>query len=333
MLPLTNYVFYTAAAVGSVGAILWASRLIQFRCLPDVDGPETVVVRSIIALSLITAESYLLGVIGAFSRTPLTIAFVGTGIAANALLARPPVKAVARRIPPLLVAIPAALGIVLLFAIWLVPTIEAVRGGMRGTDALWYHMPFALQFYQSHSLTGFAWNEPLFQTYFYPSLGSMFHALGMAFFDRDFLSPLVNIGWLALLVAAGAALGKRRGVTVAAALGVTVPFAGNLITELPLAGSATVDVGATFLFLASVVLLLRSQDSRSAIALSGLAAGLGVATKLTIAIPAIGIAIGLLLIQSRGRRLSGLVIWGVAALGTSWLWFGRNLAETGSPLP
>lgn len=332
MLPLTSYLIDSLLALASIASVLFAARALQMRFMAESEGPELVVVRAIVALSIVTVICYLLGTVGAFSRLPVAICLVASGLIAAAALG------VARPTSPKTQRLDAVtggallVGMSLLLAIWLLPVGDALRNGMRGTDTLWYHMPFALRFYQAQSLTAFAWNEPLFQTYFYPSLGSMFHALGMVFFDRDLLSPVLNLFWLGLLIASAAAIGKQRGVAAASALAVGAIFSGREIVGA-FAGTAMVDVAATFFFLASIYLMLAIRGNRAALILCGLAIGLGVSTKMTIAIPAVGIAIGVLMIEQRGQRLRSLLIWGGAALATSWFWFARNIAETGTPLP
>ena len=332
MLSLTSYLVDSLLALASIASVLFAARAVQMRFLAGSEGSELVVVRAIVALSIVTVICYLLGTVGALSRLPVAVCLIASGIIAAAALgvARPTERK--RERLSLITGAALLIGMALLLTIWLLPVGDALRHGLRGTDTLWYHMPFALRFYQTQSLTAFAWNEPLFQTYFYPSLGSMFHAVGMVFFDRDLLSPLLNIFWLGLLIAAAAAIGKLRGVAAASALAVAAVFSGKEIVGA-FAGTAMVDVAATFFFLASIWLMLQIRGNRTALILSGLAIGLGVSTKMTIGIPALGMAIGILMIEQRGQRMRSLLIWGGAALATSWFWFARNIVETGTPLP
>jgi len=332
MLPLTTYLFDAIIALACIAALVAGGRAVQLRFLKEVVGPELIVVRAVAGFALLTTIAYVLGSVGLFSRGPLAVGFIAIGLGAHFALSP---RDWGRRSEGRLSAaagLPLAAGLLLLLTIWLLPVDDALRNGMRGTDTLWYHMPFALRFFQDQSLTSVAWNEPLFQTYFYPSWGSMFHALGMVFFHRDFLSPLVNVGWLALAVTAGGAIGARRGVAAASALGVGAVFVGDKVLGGS-AGAAMVDAPATFFFLAATVLLLRSRECRAAVVLCGLAIGLGVSIKLTIALPGAGVLAAVVLLARRGTRFHTAIIWSAGALATSWFWFARNISETGSPLP
>ncbi|MEI7889367.1 MAG: hypothetical protein WCI34_03565, partial [Actinomycetes bacterium] len=248
--------------------------------------------RASASFSLVLMISYLLGAFGAFSLAPLAIGFLVTGPLGQFIL-KPPSSSQAQEIDfPARLGIPLAVGGMALISVWMLSVRFALWEGITGTDSLWYHMPFAVHFYQSESLMGFDFAEPLFQTYFYPSSGSLFHALGMVFFDRDFLTPLVNLGWLGFAILAGAAIGSERKVAATSALGVAAVFAGEGVLRGS-AGSAMVDTPATFFFLAAVLLMIKRPQTRAALLLSGLAVGAGVSVKLTIIAPAalLGIAV------------------------------------------
>ena len=67
--------------------------------------------------------------------------------------------------------------------------------GMTGFDSTWYHGPFAAGFFQSGDTWGLHFIAPQFLAWFYPANSECFHAVGMLAFDRDLLSPLLNLGW------------------------------------------------------------------------------------------------------------------------------------------
>ena len=332
MLAFPAYLFDASLALLCIASLTVAGRAGQLRFASDLDGPALVVARAIVALSVLTLICYLLGAVGAFSRWPLTVAFLASGFVAQLSL-KPVAPSRQQRFEmPLIPAIVLGLTLLLIFASWLMPVQYGLATGLVGTDSFMYHMPFALRFFQTKSLLGFASNDVLFQTYLHPAAGSMFHAVGMVFFGRDLLSPLINIGWLALLIVAGAAIGQRRGVAAASGLAVAVPFVGVNIL-LGSAGGALVETPSTALFLSGVAMLVWARGSRALIVLCGLAIGLGLAVKFTVAIPAIGVAIGVLVVADRGHRFKALLLYLAATFITSSLWFIRNLAETGSPLP
>ena len=66
---------------------------------------------------------------------------------------------------------------------------------MTGFDSTWYHGPFAAGFHQSGNTWDLHYIAPQFLAWFYPANAEIFHAVGMLAFDRDLLSPLLNLGW------------------------------------------------------------------------------------------------------------------------------------------
>ena len=80
---------------------------------------------------------------------------------------------------------------------WAGPTLLALDRGIYGGDSLWYHMPFAAHIAQTGSVTGLLFTDPLYLNWFYPQVSELLHAGGLLLFGNDFLSPLINLGWLA----------------------------------------------------------------------------------------------------------------------------------------
>ena len=318
------------ACFASVG---WAATTWQRRFLPEWRGADKLLAQVIFGLSTIATASYLTGLVRLFDIVWLSILLLATGPISwrlwrsessddDGLVPLPPTWLIALLAGCLAV----------LFSTWFIPIDQAFHTGLAGTDALWYHLPAALRMFQTGSLLHINYNEPLFQTYFYPLLGSVYHAVGMVFLKQDFLSPLINFGFMLGAILAGASIGKRMDVAIPAALGTSVIFGSNAIISGS-AGSAMVDTPAAFFFVASIALILRDSESRAAIFVAGLALGLGLAVKLTVAIPAAVFAVGLVWIASKGNRwqVLGCFTGGIAITGG--FWFIRNLINTGSPLP
>ncbi|MEI7559265.1 MAG: hypothetical protein WCJ63_01620 [Actinomycetes bacterium] len=332
MLTTSHYLLGAAALLASIASLTVFGRAIQLHWLKEWHGPEAIIARAIAGLSAAMIICYILGSLGAFSLVPLTIAFLVTGPVAQLAL-KPKgngfgeYEETSGR-----AALPLAIGGLMLFGVWLLQVRYSMRVGLTGTDALWYHMPFAQRFFQTESLLSFNYAEPLFQTYFYPSSGSVFHALGMVFFHRDFLSPLINMVWLGLALLAGAAIGHREGVAATSALGVAAVFAADGVLRGS-AGSAMVDTPSTFFFLAAALLLIRGAESRPALVLAALSTGLGLSVKLTIAIPTAALTIAVIVLAKKGDRVKSLAIWLVGVFAKSAFWFIRNISETGNPLP
>ena len=86
--------------------------------------------------------------------------------------------------------------IALVVAHWGLTTESALNRGMFNFDSLWYHMPFAADIAQSHSVTGFHHTETVFANWFYPQNSELLHADGILLVHRDTLSLFLNsAGW------------------------------------------------------------------------------------------------------------------------------------------
>ena len=90
----------------------------------------------------------------------------------------------------------------------MVPTLQALAGGMDRADTLWYHMPLATRFVQSGDLGAIDHFDPIFFASFYPANSEVLHALGILAFGRDIVSPLLNLGCLALGLLASYCIGR-----------------------------------------------------------------------------------------------------------------------------
>ncbi|HMJ78135.1 MAG TPA: hypothetical protein VK507_19295 [Iamia sp.] len=214
---------------------------------------------------------------------------------------------------------------------WVAHTADGIGRGMVHPDTLWYHGPFAARFTQAGgfgALDGVGYEAARWL----PFDGQLVHALGLLAFGRDGLSPLVNLGWLVLALLAAWCIGERRragpAALAAAAVVLGAPF---LAATQP--GQASTDIGCAALLLAAVALLLESDLRAPPLAVAGVAAGLALGTKVTIALPLVVlvVAVAALAYVRRGGRPAAWWLGSVAALGV--FWFGRSWVLSGSPLP
>lgn len=304
-----------------------------------------------IAAVLVTAE--LLGTFGALYRWSIVAALVVVGLLGMWAAGRLPSPHVASALPP-----PPALSRVSLaagFAVatlvvgqWAGFTLESLHHGMLNVDTLWYHLPFAARFAETHSITAlhFTMTEPLSATgtltsqltqstigvpTFYPANSSLLHAVGMLIARGDFFSPVVNIAFLLLGLLAAWCIGRPFGAAgealAGSALLLTVPA---MLTTQP--GQGTNDVVVAALLLAAAALLVNGGiDAPAPVALAGLAAGLALGAKLNMLAPLGVLTIGLLV--ARGNRLVRLGAWLGGLVATGGYWFVRNFADAGSPIP
>ena len=226
----------------------------------------------------------------------------------------------------------------LVVAEWGPGTVEAYRTGMNTIDTLWYHMPFAAQFAQSGSITSLQNinNDNIIA--FYPASSEVVHAVGIVLLGNDLLSPIVNLGWLAMALLAGWCIGLRFGVpcltllAVACVMGTT-----ELVADEP--GSAYNDVVGIALVLAALAILAnldRPWDARAgdrSLLVAALAAGLSVGVKYPFAFPVVGLTVCVIASLPKGRRVrTGLAWCGVAGV-TGIVWYARNLIDADNPLP
>ncbi len=220
--------------------------------------------------------------------------------------------------------------------------------GMTGFDSTWYHGPFAAGFSQSGDTWGLHHIAPQFLAWFYPANSELFHAVGMLSFDRDVLSPLLNLGWFSGCLVACWCIGRPHGVApwsvALGAVALSVPaFADQ-------AGEARNDIVGTFFLLAAVAIAVnglptatrgrsvRTRDgmetvNMNALIVAGLAAGLAAGTKLNFLLPAAVLVVGLALVAPAGARWRSLLAGGLAALAGGGYWYLRNIVHSGNPLP
>jgi hypothetical protein len=257
--------------------------------------------------------------------------------------------------------------IALVFAHWGLTTKDALDRGIFNFDSLWYHMPFAADMVQSHSVTGLHYTETVFTNWFYPQNSELLHATGILLTHRDTLSLFLNFGFLALSFLAAWCIGRPYGrghlTVVAAAI---VLECHTLVVREP--GAAKNDLVAAALLLAAVAILVHAwhvsrrwrgggrsrtargltaghpppgQDPRAdaphradwAVAAAGLATGLAVGTKSTAVAMAAGLTLAVLVLAPVGRRWAAAGWWFIPAFLGGGYWYLRNLIVAGNPLP
>jgi hypothetical protein len=248
--------------------------------------------------------------------------------------------------------------IALVFAHWGLTTKDALDRGIFNFDSLWYHMPFAADIVQSHSVTGLHYTETVFTNWFYPQNSELLHASGILLTHRDTLSLFLNFGFLALSFLAAWCIGRPYGrghlTVVAAAI---VLECHTLVVREP--GAAKNDLVAAALLLAAAAILVeawsRSRPRKRAllpgggspaatgpagpttlvwpVAAAGLATGLAVGTKSTAVAMAAGLTLAVLVLAPAGRRWAAAGWWFIPALLGGGYWYLRNLIVAGNPLP
>ena len=105
--------------------------------------------------------------------------------------------------------------------------------------------------------------DPIFLASFYPANSEVAHAVPMLFFDRDLVSPLINLGWLAVALLAGWSIGRPYGLGPQALIGGSIALGSQSLVEFQ-AGEALNDITGVAFTLAAVAILVNGYASRTA---------------------------------------------------------------------
>jgi hypothetical protein len=233
--------------------------------------------------------------------------------------------------------------VALVTAHWGLTIDSALDRGIFNFDSLWYHMPFAADIAQSHSVLGLHHSETVFTNWFYPQNSELLHAAGILLVHRDTLSLFLNLGWLAIAFLAAWCVGRPygRGHLSVAAVAILLECH-TLVVRDP--GAAKNDVATAALLLAAVAILVNAWAARREgegdslapgwpLAAAGLAVGLAVGTKFTVLAMAGGLSVAVLALAPAGRRRLAAAWWFLPALAGGGFWYLRNLIVAGNPLP
>jgi hypothetical protein len=345
--------------------ICFAAFRLRQRLLPAWVGAPARLVESIVAVALVTWISEVLGTFGLFYAGGLivaallvagTVAFWPAGPAAAGV---PPSPATAQGMfPPTTSPTGGAFWSLLVMALviaatvfsWAVTTKHALDRGVFNFDSLWYHLPFAVDMVQTHSVVGMHHVETVFTNWFYPQNSELLHAVGILLIGRDTLSLFLNFGWLAMAFLAAYCVGRPygRGAVTAVAAGILLACH-TLVVRDP--GSAKNDLAAAALLLASIAILVEAWNAsrvapsartgserdqameRWAVAGAGVAAGLAAGTRVTGLAMAAALTIAVVVLAPRGRQWAGFGWWFLPALAGGAFWYLRNLVVAGNPLP
>lgn len=299
---------------------------------PDALGRLAAAVLAISA-GLVSAE--LLGLAGVLRSGPLIALLIVVAAAAwtwSRAMARHGRRAPGGAAPPSGAPAPhprarsalAAVAVAITLGQWLLATADALGGGMYNFDTLWYHMPFAAGFAQSGSITAIHFTQADPWVAYYPANSELVHAIGLVLVHGDLLSPLINLGWLAMLLAGAWSLGRswqREPETL---------VAGCLLAGLPVLastqpGEAFNDVPGLAMLVAGAALLVNRDSPLPAAAALGFALGV----KFTFLVP--GLILAALLIRDAPTRRLRLLAGGLMLATCGW-WYLRNLIDIGNPL-
>jgi hypothetical protein len=232
--------------------------------------------------------------------------------------------------------------VALVVAHWAITAHHALDRGIFNFDSLWYHMPFAADIAQSHSVTGLHYTETVFTNWFYPQNSELLHAAGILLIGRDTLSLFINFGWLAVAFLAAYCIGRPYGRGPLSVVAAAVLLdCHTLVVREP--GAAKNDVMAAALILAAIAILVtvwgqwHRRESRGGaewgVAAAGLAVGLAAGTKFTVMAMAAALSLAVIVLAPAGRRRAAAAWWFLPALAGGGYWYLRNLLVAGNPIP
>ncbi len=348
-------------------AMAYAAVGLRGRLLPGWSGASARLAEFVLGLSLLVVIAELVGVVGLYRPGWVLLATIVVGAAVGTLL-RPPRRWIELPTPPvtpiaMAVAVAAAL---LVAAHWAMPTQTGLDIGMYLPNTTWHNAPFAARFVQDHQVGALHFTEVLNLTvWFYPQNSELLHSLGVLFLGNDFLSPLINIGWMSLCLLAAWCFARPYGGGPIAVLAIALVLDANMLL-LYQPGDAKNDTAGLFFLLASAALLVNADAQaraaagavrpiaggatetaprgfysgagvrpmlpNGALVVAGLAAGLALGTKLNLLAPFALLTLGVIVV-SAGYRWRATWIWVVSSLVTGGFWFARNLVNAGNPLP
>jgi len=237
---------------------------------------------------------------------------------------------------------------------WTFPSQLDLDFGMFGGDTTWYHMPFAARFAQEHSIVHLHLTDPLrLAAWFYPQSSELIHGSAIAIFKTDWLSPLINMVWLAIALLAAWCVGRPYKVGPASLVAAAIVLDSGVMIETQPGEGRNDIMGLAFLIAFAAFLINGHQRrapadgavqdaperdapllDRGPLAIAGIAAGLAASVKLTFLIPVVAIAVGVVVFSGRGRRLTTAWVLGLSAFVAGGYWYVRAAIKTGgNPIP
>jgi hypothetical protein len=392
-----SYILNAAALAAVVLSIGFSAYRLRHRLLPAWDGAPARLVEAVVAIALVIWLSEILGTFNLFygwilvasslllagvtalllsgstaspaggvgGRTPPPGGCGGQGLnpdTASSLCpeqragqgGRPPTTGPAGLGASSLIAVAV---VALVFAHWGLTTKDALDRGIFNFDSLWYHMPFAVDMVQSHSVTGLHYTDTVFTNWLYPQNSELLHAAGILLTQRDTLSLFLNFGFLGLAFLAAWCVGRPYGRGHLSVVAVAIVLeAHTLVVREP--GAAKNDILTAALLLAAVAILIdawaagrvrhgdrepladdEKQQVRGGLpvgwplAAAGLAVGMAAGTKFTVMAMAGALTVAVIVLAPPGRRLAAAGWWLLPALAGGGFWYLRNLIAIGNPLP
>lgn len=352
-----SYVGGCLAVIGIVSAVALGGYWLRRWIVPEFSGALARLADATIAVALLILALELLGSLSILEVGWIVVVCIAIGLGA-ALLGwwRAPAESRAVSAPQVqTAALLIALGVASwAFAEWTFPSLQGLDFGMYGGDTTWYHMPFAARMAQEGSTVHLLYTDPLrLAAWFYPQSSELIHGSAIVVFKDDWLSPLINLVWLSIGLLAAWCVGRPYKVGPATLVASALVFsAGVMIETQP--GEGRNDVMGLAFLLAFAAFLINGHQRRAPaegavhdtpevgaalldkgpLILAGIAAGIAISVKLPLLAPVGAIAVGMVLVSGRGRRLMTAAAIGVPAFVVGGYWYVKAAIQTGgNPIP
>ena len=267
-----------------LGALAFGAYRVRALLLPDWTGAPARLAEVVLGATALLWISEVAGTFGGFKEYVILGAGIAVGLGAGLIARRLAPDRPRRQAPPAPVAWGVAKAVAVLAgaalaAAWTIPTLSTLASGFDRTDTLWYHLPLAAKFVQTGYLGHIYFFDPIFLASFYPANSEVFHAVPMLFFNRDVLSPLINLGWLAMALLAAYCIGRPYGMGPQAMIGSAIALGSQSLVEFQ-AGEALNDITGVAFVLAAVAILVNGyaagRAARGSVAASPSDASVGV---------------------------------------------------------
>jgi hypothetical protein len=352
-----SYIVGCISLVGILAALGLGAYWLRRWIVPEFSGALARLADATIATALLILTLQVLGTFGALYLGWIVLACVVVGLGSAWLgwkqAPRDGHEVTAPRVSTAALLI--ALGVAsFTVAEWTFPSQLSLDQGMFGGDTTWYHMPFSARIAQEHSIWALHFTDPLrLAAWFYPGSSELVNAAGIVLFKSDWLSPLINLAFLAIALLAAWCVGRPYKVGPATLVAAAIVLdAGVMIETQP--GEGRNDIMGLAFLLAFAAFLINGHQRRAPVegavqdaperdaplldrgplVVAGVAAGLAASVKLTFLIPVAAITIGVVVFSGRGRRLTTTWVLGLSALVVGGYWYLRAAIKTGgNPIP
>jgi hypothetical protein len=352
-----SYIVGCLAVIGIVAALGLGAYWLRRWIVPEFSGALARLADATIAVALLLVTLEVLGTLSILTLGWTILGCIGAGLGAAWLgrsratragneIAAPPVEDIA-----LLIALGVASFTV---AEWTFPAQSSLDFGMFGGDTTWYHMPFAAGIAQAHSTVHLHFTDPLrLAPWFYPQSSELIHASGIVLFKGDWLSPLINLFWIAIALLAAWCVGRPYKVGPATLVAAAIVLdSGVMIETQP--GEGRNDIMGLAFLLAFAAFLINGHQRRAPAAgavqdvpergaalldkgplvAAGIAAGLAASVKTTFLVPVVAITVGVVLFSGKGRRWTTAWVMGLPLLVVGGYWYLRAAIKSGgNPIP